>query len=964
MQFKFLLLMLFSFTVNGQSPMGSHNFPIDFSNQRYFCDNSFSLDAFVPELALNYCLGESSKKIERNDSRPLYRDFKLCDCLNESIGEFKLASYSFIYLPPNLYSNSADFNENIFKENIEDLNKNLQTELNARALQAYSLVGNEDINPNARDNFVSMYSPAPFPEPKIDLVESGCTTDGVCSDPGTLNQAQEVFGETFKGPEKIESDIFEDGKKTVLENQCISPREFFINQSLPSEEILAELKNINSQNFNQTDWDYLNLLKEIKKPDQEVSKEEKEKIKARLIFLNRNPMLKTFLASNTNNDHLEYLKKNLKLTPDDKSFEEHVFRDEAELKKKKLELINKISSVNLVGPNRNNQIEDYFNSLKDFFSDKDMVSFMSIEGSRQSYRKIADLMNDPSSFYNTDNNSSPQARYKDIQGKFTAQQPFVKSPMECRMNFQDDTKRGLVDRVSQECLKTFSLYCPAIKPFKDDKIVEVGDSEVNHIENILKNDFNFENLAHNEDFIKMNQEVCGHKRYKNLTMKLTNKGGKTFLEFKDEYCKKQTADKTLCDNSVGSVVNLRKIFFKEYDNGPKTASEALDRLHSIANIASSKLNPTPRSTGDVINLSNDFFDEVFKGTVSTSKIAKSVIFSPDSSEKLKSEDYANQTTVSSSTEPVVNNVLGNFSQMSSLPDFESPENTEKQVQDMSKAEKEKLLSDWEKQYADWKKNEGNNPSSTDKSHEKSLIQEIETLRLLLDQQQKVNDQQFKMLNEAIAAKNQKPKTDDNKNDKNKATRDRAAEYLDPSSSNLSGTGGNFVNRAPANVAGSQSSLGPSGYSAASSSATSSASLSGASRNSEALSREQSKLINLRRAKEGGIYIESTSGSAGTANAIQLKVSNEVYDALKTNPSQFNLNQIESKIPEYQLLDLEKKGKKITIILSNGSNPPFEILVERSKGKLLYSLKSDKKASIPVRRKYTRDALSMELKAQN
>ena len=82
-----------------------------------------------------------------------------------------------------------------------------------------------------------------------------------------------------------------------------------------------------------------------------------------------------------------------------------------------------------------------------------------------------------------------------------------------------------------------------------------------------------------------------------------------------------------------------------------------------------------------------------------------------------------------------------------------------------------------------------------------------------------------------------------------------------------------------------------------------------------------------------------------------------------NPTGLSLNQIEKSIPPEQISRLEKSGE-ITLLLKNGSNPPFEVKVSRVDNKLVYSLKDkDGKDQAPVRRVHTRQALESQLKVQ-
>jgi hypothetical protein len=124
-----------------------------------------------------------------------------------------------------------------------------------------------------------------------------------------------------------------------------------------------------------------------------------------------------------------------------------------------------------------------------------------------------------------------------------------------------------------------------------------------------------------------------------------------------------------------------------------------------------------------------------------------------------------------------------------------------------------------------------------------------------------------------------------------------------------------------------------------------------------VAREEAKLVGLRNGSNGALTLENIGKSnLGRANAIAINLSDEQYRLIQSNPNAVNLSQLEKNIPQDQIDRLEKTGQ-IILLLQNGSNPPFEVKVERKNKRLVLSrMDKEGKPQEPVRRIHTLSGL--------
>jgi hypothetical protein len=129
------------------------------------------------------------------------------------------------------------------------------------------------------------------------------------------------------------------------------------------------------------------------------------------------------------------------------------------------------------------------------------------------------------------------------------------------------------------------------------------------------------------------------------------------------------------------------------------------------------------------------------------------------------------------------------------------------------------------------------------------------------------------------------------------------------------------------------------------------------RDSSDVAREEAKLVGLRNGSNGALTLENIGKSnLGRANAIAINLSDEQYRLIQSNPNAVNLSQLEKNIPQDQIDRLEKTGQ-IILLLQNGSNPPFEVKVERKNKRLVLSrMDKEGKPQEPVRRIHTLSGL--------
>lgn len=741
-------------------------------------------------------------------------------------------------------------------------------------------------------------------------------------------------------------------KESLPPGQCLHPKMYLAKRQMPNEFIRSAL----NRPFVEHEWDFRSLegryqqLMKMSLVSRLEHKAEIQHIKEKLKYLNRNPVLKYAFAIDG--------------------------KDYNEASKLKLDLFRVIQG-NLQDPMcepGSQCYTKYRNSVSKLLFRPELVTPI---------RKVAreDVINRArrKNLQNTSGKMSGEPTPKSVISEF--KQKFnLPGPEECSKQNRDDLK----------CIQIFGGYCKTLDNYAAE--IEGLTSDASHsavyddIDAQMENDFNID-LAKNEDYRRANDEYCNTSRKQNL-LSFGGPSQATFNEFIDHVCK----DKKFagCERrTVRDMALLRTEYEKSYSGG-KSHRSALGNvgfsLECLQSLAQSQSDEFGLSDGlgqpEQMNLNNKELTDQQLAALLGSAVDRGdsglAEFRLDTTVELSAE--SNERPFMTDFGQALANNMASSQSFSSDPYYEElpvysssyvspttstaavPTETPK-IEEMPEEKRRELLSDWQSEYEEWRRKVGTEMTPAQKAEEEQLRQEIATLRALLDQQKQLSEQQFKLLNEALAARS-KPQADTvvapQEDSKSKPKAKSSSKFAAAKAvvDEVSDAG-----RAPASIKDiKQNTSGALGGAASASTSSSSRKSSSSDSSRESVAREEAKLVNLKRYSDGSITIETANHGASGGNAITIPVSDEQYRMLQANPQGLNLNQLVKTIPQEKIAQLEKSGE-IVILLQNGSNPPFEVKVAKQDNRLIVLSDKNGKAQAPVRRVYTREALTNELKAQ-
>jgi len=754
-----------------------------------------------------------------------------------------------------------------------------------------------------------------------------------------------------------------------VEGQCVLGREFIaFKQKESFEEVSQSLSQLDLNNFNPDEWDFRKLKRKYdslmtNSPEfKKANEEEINSLKNKLIFLNYNPLVKTFLTIDPRSD--EEIKKIPPGFASRTGIKPEFFLAE-NVKNRKTELLRILKSY--AGPQKsvctandqkscmdnvlkNKNLKEFNTSLKDFFLRADNGKVAKI----QSHQLAKDLLF--------------QHRPVNDNNLPLTQEAIVSAYL--KENPGKDPDRCASFGVDNDCPEIYGGYCKKLDLVRPKIFLGIKEPIADDLDLKLENSFN-PNIKTNPEFLSFNKRMCDSK------FQTKNKESVSFNEYKVKDCKQQ------------NLIECRTQFFQKKVKGK--LPDDVDHMMTFLKRANVKFYSRVKET--ILNIrssssgggDNNSDWESVRSSQHLSEISENDYFGFDNSidEKLKplndeplpseiTKDAGKMDPTKDDSAQAPFSFNPDYSASSSVaPSLDDKKSDKQKIENMTDEKKKNLLSDWENEYEDWRKSKNATDTSqlspADSAKDSLYKKEIETLRTLLEEQRKLTETQSKLLNDAISRKNADSVSPDQKpvvaREKMSQNSNVFGQNSSSSFSNSSSQDADSASRNPASFSEAaklnNSSSGANAFKNVSNSGGSSRRSS--VENSDSLAREQAKLVNVKSFSDGSILVEPNSGTA--PNAITLSVSDEQYKVLLVNPTGLSLNQIEKSIPVDQITKLEKSGE-IILLLKNGSNPPFEVKVERKQNKLVYSLKDKNgKDQKPVRRVFTRKALENELKVQ-
>lgn len=776
--------------------------------------------------------------------------------------------------------------------------------------------------------------------------------------------------------------VLYEGESSLNEPQCISAREFMAFKQLPSDPQIQSL--LRAPDMKPEDWNFKKLRAEYDTligQNLDVKAANRQKIvllKAKLKFLERNPMIKNFLAADASDLTQYFNLQGIDATEQTGIREAYgVDRSGRTLAQRQKWLLGVVSRLTPPAECQSAKcLSDYMNSdrlkgvkeqMQRFFGSPNNAQVTRVENAKTSTFMANNFFADPK---NPLKQRTKNYTQKNVEMAFVNTYG-IGSPKECDAE------------TPEKCARIYGGYCQFLKQksklIEDQRIIDraLVDDLDDEFATYFEPDFN-----KNPELQAFNKEVCETKRRKDMN----DQSGsyQSFWDYKKATCP-STGDEC---NSAEKIKSLRMEFLSKYPERATPLEEGNDKMTAsivafngflknqpVKNMvkgSSDTMNrPTPVSDSLAYlaqwNRDNGYSENYEDSAVATSTVAAKEINMADTNGKgvAKIDNKIDNSSVIDDAAMIPNYSMANASANANI--VPGTEQTQK-VENMSDPQRQELLDDWQKEYDQWKQNKGNNGSAVASANEAAMKARIEALEALLTQQKKLTEDQYRLLNDAIAAQNRGQQT--NVAAQNPSESSNPSNGRNRSATAISGSSDEeAVTRGPAsvpdqrlNTAGAASGAGSAGVGSGSTTSRRSGGGAGAS-SDDSVAREEAKLVNMRRFADGSITIESTTtGNAASANAVSVPVSDEQYRALSANPTSLNLSQIERSIPSDQIARLQENGE-ITILLRNGSNPPFEVKVEKKNNKLVYSLKDKNgRDQAPVRRVFTRQSLELQFKA--
>jgi hypothetical protein len=752
-------------------------------------------------------------------------------------------------------------------------------------------------------------------------------------------------------------------------NQCVMPAEFVSYRQMPRDRhVFAELAR---GNFDHREWDHRRLREEydelMARPVEKRmrSRDRIEKLKGKLRFLARNPHIRNILAADV--EHVDELLTATGTTPEVRNQTLAVFRDTEKLGQMKLQLFNTLRSLTegCADPSscfRGERLARYNRQLREFFMNPDAGLVAKVENDKEMFLQL--------------NNFATRATTRQESNELTHRGLLAGFVRETGLRDPASCSAGVPNAV--ECLQVYSVYCrhlsarlPLLRAnFITDPVL------VNDLDADEPNEFNLD-INTNVEFQRFNEEVCNTPRRRSASL---TERPLTFNQYREERCR-NSSDK-ICRQGPHMISLLREQFLREFPHQALVRTGAVpvdtetlsqinrDNYHALGDPAqSAKSGSSAGSVGSGYRIDQKAWGRMAEasaaqgptGSISGDPIVKPEITGPGAAATRIPDTGSGAVAplASDGVLPGLSNLLPPPVTTAGVPHPTDPA----RIEDMSPDRRRELLQDWQREYDDFRSQNQNSTDPQVSAREQQMSSEIASLRALVAQQQELTREQGRLLNEAIANRRRStaatPAAPGEEGAEDPVRRSapavvaRAAEPLPEPEPEVA--------RAPASVRDPQ--VRAAAVTPSSGPRRTRAVVSGDA-SPDSVAREEAKLVNFRRNTDGTITVESAGASGAAAgNAITVPVSDEQYRMLQANPQGLNLGQLERNIPREHLDRLGRQGE-IVILLRNGANPPFEVLVERRDNRLVYRVRDPSgRAEAPVRRVHTLQSLELELQTR-
>lgn len=884
-----------------------------------------------------------------SDRELIESDKAVCECLRN---KKEFTSYQEILntKTPNLPNFSTENSFGNFERHVRIVKEKISTRHNMISLQA-SLIFNGNIR--FAGEYASNLQPLEMRPLKsvVSLSEEKKTRDKKRSEERT-ELASKISAELvkFQGERpNPKMDLYTE-KFPRAPDQCIGYREFINNTILPP--TVDKDPDLFKGPFQPKDWNYKslkNLYKTYLGMDQEERlkrNKEIELIKKKMLFLDKNPMVKNIIAAS---EHLPDFLKNESVPELDRTLVGNKFNALDSASNPPVKMINKIQndlfSIMQDFSSKKDDAGKYRNRLSNFFTNDDIQNLNSLmtvieDTSDRSFLETEEALLPPDMF-------KPENLTQELLEKEFMNSTGLRNPSDCKGR----------DAEIVACAETYAGYCRTIDmavdtirhrdnghaPNSDTAILNDDDLS---LEQLLETD-----ISKNTAFRNMNEAMCNAPR-KKIGDKRSNSPSKTFFQYKDEYCASRANASECALASAQDFEKIRSAYFSKYKDSvdPQKSkvsdSSVLDCIENNRNASVSSI-----TSEDAENM----FRPTPGGLFAEMRSRNPELFGPGA---MVPNNATQKSVRFSGTAQVLSNLSAamggnneadaqmghqfNYSGAALGGGVQVPSQVAEipRVENMPRSEREELLEDWKKEMEEWKEKK-NSPDQAQvaaaAARELAAQAKIEALEQLLASQKKLTEDQYKLINDSIAAQTRNAESrvsevDEEQNTPVNSNRRKTGNEIFSRNTDIS----DETQRSPASIQDSQQSTSGPGSSGGASARGRNGGANAVSDSRESVAREEAKLVNLRENSNGSITVTASSaGAAGaSANAIVVPVSDALYASARSNPTGLNLSQIQQSIPAEQIARLQDKGDYFILLLQNGSNPPLEVRVKKENNVLV------------------------------
>ena len=900
------------------------------------------------------CFNKKVSKRDRGDKSQLQLlqgELDVCECLDDH-PRFKIKRSA---INIKIQTTDAYITMRDYEKNLDGISRRLASQRNGMMFQTSTLSENPNFaaeynSGKAAEELTTMLSNTRgrgslnnLRGQSVDAAKNALDLGFSAEDRENKRQINEGISEAlknFKVPEANENLLKEE---VFAEGQCISSREYLAFRQLPSDGEFYKF--VSTHNFNEKDWDYSQLERELRDLTRGTLEERRSRkdqilsIKSRMRFLNRNPMLKNLFAANKNDNEAHY--QNANFSREKKAiWDNHTAWTSLGSNKAKLfDLIKGLSPDKncdmrkpecLSSASIQKKVQDYRNGLANLFSQKDVVEMTKMEAEKDMFREVASI-GSPDMF----NIPEKAQSLEDAERLFAQSRPNNVAPIHCE---------GM-DVDVEKCEISYGSFCKQVRDAYRNASDEDGNMEDLGFNLGLDYMDNFNpDIKTNASFKNFNDEICNSERMNQNTNPISRS---TFKDFSENYCRTNASAPICREKSAENTQALRTLFLDKFPSRPSdnpmfeavkiTAFNQFIKNNEIPKIDSNVVrnivnarSETTRSQGNLIS-GESFINNPGRLSSSTPVITKP-------SKDLPSSTVASSSSSTFESATVANDSFVNSALSSSVIAPQSFIEKVSQQEVTSEDDRERIRSMAEEEISRTKREAA---SATDQLQRDNLESRMKFMEQLLAQKTE-NESKYQQLIDQLNKKLDNQASPQVAN--HKASTEAEEKKVNKAVSNSFNVDSETQNRAPANINENVTSYTTAGSTAGTASVSGSngtKAMSGrgaSSFNSALLEAQESKAGKVQKSADGSIVIASDANSP----ALQAmgSAANSVSDYSLSVPAQdyagFEAQNMET-LKRYQekLLGSMESNQPVRVFVKAANKEPLEFYVVKDGDRLFF-----------------------------